>query len=204
VPASPQPPREAIVSEPVVGCVGRLATVKRFDAVIEAMPAVRLACPAARLAIVGDGPDRDRLEATAVRVGAHAYVDFVGAVDDPAPRMGRFACLVIASEHEGLPNAALEALALGVPVVTVPAGDLPRVVTEGVTGALARDGSPASLADAIIRVVASPSLRESAAREGPRLVRERFSEDSARDRLTELYERLCAGGEKKSGAVTGG
>ena len=201
VPVASSPPSALAPHELIVGCVGRLAAQKRFEAVIEAMPAVRNAYPHARLEIVGEGPCRDRLESAARRVGG---VDFVGAVDEPAPRMARFTCLVIASLHEGVANVALEALALGVPVVTVAVGDLARVVTDNVTGVIARDGSPVSLADAIVRAIASPDLRASTAREGPRFLRSHFSEEVARERLLELYDRVLGRAGKRSGAITGG
>ncbi len=204
VPApAPGPLREAAPG-PLVGCVGRLTDQKRFDAVIEAMPAVRRAVPGARLEVVGEGPLREELQSTARRVGADAYTEFVGAVEDPAPRMARYACLVIASGHEGVPNVALEALALGIPVVAVAVGDLARVVVDGTTGVIARDGSPASLAGALLSALTSSTLRESARREGPRTVREHFSEAAARDRLLEVYRAYEPRPAKSLGRLTGG
>lgn len=175
---------------PVVGCLGRLAGVKRFESVIAALPAVRASLPAARLVIVGDGPCRARLEAAAARIGVREHVVFTGATDDAATHLRGFGCLVVASEHEGLTNAALEALSLGVPVVAVPAGDLPRVIRDGVTGRIAADFSPAAIAAAVIEVLGSPSLRDTTAREGPALVRDRFSAQAARNTLLDLYGRL--------------
>ena len=173
-----------------VGCVGRLVAVKRFEAVIEAFPEVRRAVPGASLVVVGDGPCRARLEAAAARTGLGAAVKFTGAVEDAAERIAGLSCLVVASEHEGLANAALEAMAAGTPVVTVPAGDLPRLVTPGVTGVIARDGSPPSLAAAIVEVLRTPALAESAAREGPRVVGEKFPVETARRVLVDLYRHL--------------
>jgi glycosyltransferase involved in cell wall biosynthesis len=186
-------PRDANPVAPIVGAVGRLVALKRFGAIIDAMTAVRRSVPGARLVIVGDGPARTSLETLARREGVADAVEFTGAVDDAGIQVARFACLVVASTFEGLPNAALEALALGVPVVTVAAGDLPRVVTDGVTGIIARDASPEALADALIRALTSEMLRASAAREGPRLMREEFSAARARDQLLKLYTRLSPG-----------
>ena len=183
-------------NSPVVGCVGRLVELKRFDAVIAAMTMVRERVPSARLVVVGDGPRRAPLQAAALALADAA--EFTGAVDDAGPLIAGFACLVVASVHEGVPNAALEALALGVPVATVRAGDLPDVVVDGVTGVIARDGSPAALADAITRVLTDSGLRDSARREGPRMIRERFASDHTRDLLVDLYHRLGT----KTGIVT--
>jgi glycosyltransferase involved in cell wall biosynthesis len=194
------PPAVARADAPgadVVGCVGRLTGVKRFEAVIEALPVVRRSCPSARLLVVGDGPCRERLHAAAVRGGVAGEVEFAGAVDDAGAHIARCACVVVASQHEGLTNVALEALGLGVPVVAVPAGDLPRVIVPDHTGVIARDASPAALAAAIVHALTSPALRAAARVEGPRLVREQFSAESARRALSGLYRRLLApGGEK--------
>lgn len=184
------PPRLDPAPGPLVGCIGRLTGQKRFGAVIEAMPAVRTAFPDVRLEIIGEGPLRETLAGVARRAGAERYTELAGVVDDPAPRMARFACLVIASSSEGVPNVALEALALGIPVVAVAVGDLASIVSDGTTGIIARDGSPASLADAIIAALGSADLHASALREGPRTVRERFSEAAARERLLDVYRRL--------------
>jgi glycosyltransferase involved in cell wall biosynthesis len=197
VPAPPVARAEA--GGDVVGCVGRLTAVKRFEAVIEALARLRRSRPAARLVVVGDGPCRRRLEAAAARAGVSGQVEFTGAVDDAAPLIARFSCLVVASQHEGLTNVALEALSLGVPVVAVAAGDLPRVVAPGRTGVLAPDGSPPSLAGAIEQALSSPALRAAAAVEGPRLVREQFSAERARRSLAELYAALRGPDPKRIG-----
>lgn len=186
-------------AQPIIGAVGRLVALKRFETIIDALPVVRRAIPGARVVIIGDGPARSGLQNLARREAGDA-VQFPGAVDDATPHIATFGCLVVASVYEGLPNAALEALALGVPVVTVPAGDLPRIVEDGITGVLARDASPMALADAIVRALSSSELRASVMREGPRRVREEFSAARARERLLDLYARLGAVPEKISGA----
>jgi len=185
-------PAHAAVSQPdgpVVGCVGRLTEVKRFERVIDAVARVRIHHPDARMVVVGDGPCRTRLSARAQERGVPA--EFTGEADDAAPHIARFSCLAISSAYEGLSNVALEALAMGVPVVTLPAGDLGRLVVDGATGAVVGDDSEAAFAAAIERVLSDKSLRETVAREGPRLVRERFAPERAREALLAVYTRLC-------------
>ena len=187
VPASA---RDTSALEPVIGGVGRLVEMKRFDILLDTLPTVRRTVPDARIVLVGDGPSRQGLENLARREGIANAVQFAGTVDDATPYIATLACLAVTSAHEGLPNAALEALALGVPVATVAAGDLPRVVTDGVTGVIARDASPQAMSEAIVRVLTSKELRQSAAVEGPRLMRERHSAEHARQQLLSLYSRL--------------
>jgi glycosyltransferase involved in cell wall biosynthesis len=182
---------------PVVGCVGRLVEIKRFDEVLRAFSLVRAAVPSGRLEIVGDGPQQGALRALAQRLGILASVDFVGAVDDATPRIARMSCVVVASAFEGLPNIVLEAMSLGVPVVVPPVGDLQAVVEDGVTGIVVDDPTPASLAPAIVRALSDASLRARAREQGPRVVRAQFSTSAALQVLVPLYERLS----KRTGAA---
>ena len=180
----------------MIGCVGRLVPLKRFENVIDALALVRASVPGARLTIVGDGPGR---QAVRERAGAsNDSVSFTGAVDDATTRIAGFACLVVASEYEGLPNAALEAMAAGVPVVAVRAGDLSSIIEDGVTGCFAESATPTELARAIVRVLQDTHLRDSAAREGPLRAAARFSPPHARDALLAVYHRVT----NESGAPT--
>lgn len=173
-----------------VGCVGRLVALKRFDAVLGAFPLVRATVPAARLEIVGDGPQLGALRALARELRVEDAVEFTGAIDDATPRIANFSCLVVASEFEGLPNAALEAMSLGVPVVALPVGDLPSIVIDGVTGVIVHDAAPASLSSGVVRALTDAALRARARDEAPKRVRERYSVEAALAALLPLYERL--------------
>ncbi len=180
-----------------VGFVGRVGDQKRLDRVLRAFPLVRARIPGATLEIVGDGPNRDALRSLARELGIEDAVVFAGAVDDATAHIARMSCLVLASAFEGLPNAALEALSLGVPVVASPVGDLESIVLEGSTGVVVRDASPEPLAAAIVRAVSDSGLRARVREGGPRLVRERFSVDAALAVLVPLYQRLS----KRTGAA---
>ncbi len=181
---------------PVVGFVGRLAAVKRVDTIVRAFAGVRAQVPSARLEIVGDGPESAPLRILVASLGLDEAVDFVGAVDDATNRIAAMTCVVVASEVEGVPNAALEALSLGVPVVAVPAGDLTALIVDGSTGVIAEPES-SSLESAIVRVLHDDSLQSRARIDGPSLVRERFSPQATLAILLPLYERLT----KRTGAA---
>ncbi len=114
---------------PHVVAVGRLDPVKRFDRLVDALPALVREFPSAALWIVGDDPtpdqDRERaLRDRAVRLGVSAHLQLVGHQGDPARWLAHADLFVLCSAWEGLPNALLEALAVGTPVITleVPGG----------------------------------------------------------------------------------
>jgi len=175
---------------PVIAIIGRLVDIKRADLAIEALALLRSRGSEARLEIVGDGPERESLQARVAAAGLEDRVDFAGFQIDVRPVLERAACVVMPSEFEGLPNTAVEALAAGVPVVARPVGDLPDIVRDGITGRLVAEGSAEALATALAQVIEDTALAESTRREGPAIVRERFSIEAAIDTLAPLYERL--------------
>lgn len=95
--------------------VGRLVTRKAVDELLEVF--ADRAGPLDRLDIVGDGPERGALEAHADRLGVADRVRLHGRLDDPSPIVARADVLIQPSREEGMPNAVLEALAVGTPVL---------------------------------------------------------------------------------------
>ena len=184
-------------AEPVVGFVGRLVASKRVDLLVDAVAHVRRRVAAARLVVLGDGPERAALERRAARAAPPGAVSFEGAVADVEAWLGRFGCVAIPSEFEGLPNVAVEALAAGVPIVARPAGDLPDLVREGRTGTLVGEATPEALGEALARVLGDGALRAAARREGPQLASDRFSLPRAAAAFATIYRTACA--RKKTG-----
>jgi glycosyltransferase involved in cell wall biosynthesis len=132
--------------------VGRLTEQKALPVLLDAIAQVE----GARLEIVGDGPERAALEAR-----ASGSVRFLGAL----PRDGVLAHLagaraaVLSSAWENLPHAAVEALAVGTPVVSTAVGGVPEVVHDGENGLLVPPGDPAALAAALRSVLDDDALR---------------------------------------------
>lgn len=171
-----------------VGFAGRLVALKRVDRVIDALARLVAHGRDVHLDVVGDGPERAGLQARVRDARLAGRVTFHGTLADPLPVMARFDVLVLPSELEGLPNVVLEALALGVPVVATPVGDVPDVVRDGSTGRLLRRAE--DLADAIAAVLDDGRLRERVRHDGPARIARAFSLDAAVSKLVELYERL--------------
>ena len=133
--------------------VGRLTEQKALPVLLDAVDRV----DGARLLIVGDGPERAALERR-----ASGRVTFAGSL----PRDGVLAHLagaraaVLSSAWENLPHAAVEALAVGTPVVSTAVGGVPEVVTDDVNGLLVPANDPAALAEAMRRVLGDDALRD--------------------------------------------
>ncbi len=104
-------------SGPVVVTVGRLSPEKGHDLLLEAFARLLEVQPDAILLLLGDGPDRSRLEAMARELEIAAHVTFTGYTEHVADVLASADCFVLSSRHEGAPMVILEARALGVPVV---------------------------------------------------------------------------------------
>ncbi|MET9500834.1 glycosyltransferase [Streptomyces sp. NPDC006622] len=147
---------------PLVVCVGRLCRQKGQDVLLAAWDAVLARVPGARLALVGDGPDRD-----ALRRRAPESVVFTGSVADAVPWYQAADLVVLPSRWEGMALAPLEALACGRPVVvsevdgareSLPAALAPRC--------LVAPEDTAALARAVAELLLDPPLRERLGRQG--------------------------------------
>lgn len=147
-------------SPPIILTVARLARTDRYkgiDTLIEAMPAVRLRVPDARLRIVGDGDDALRLRELANKLGLGGNVELTGFVSDAELQRQFRECSVFAlpSKKEGFGLVFLEAMAQGRPCIGARAGGIPEVLTEE-TGLLVEYGDPAALASACVHALGRP------------------------------------------------
>jgi glycosyltransferase involved in cell wall biosynthesis len=134
----------------------------------------------------------DELAALASELGIARSVRFVGYRRDMATLMADADILVVPSDAEPFGRVALEAMAVGRPVVGLRRGGLPEVVKDGVTGLLVDDESPVALAAAIGRLVADPLLRSSMGEAARRRVRERFAPAAHAALVAAVYrELLC-------------
>jgi glycosyltransferase involved in cell wall biosynthesis len=165
--------------------IGRLSAEKGLDRLVALWRDVP-----GRLVVVGDGPDRARLQAAAPET-----VEFRGAVppDQVGAHLARARALVLPSIcYEGAPRTVVEAYAAGVPVVANRHGALPSVVADGVTGLLVDPGSPDGWRDALARLgddAASVRLGEGAFANW----RSRYSPDHGLADLEAAYTAVMAG-----------
>jgi len=176
----------------VVGWVGRMTGVKDTGAVLEIVRATRERGVDAVLCMVGDGPDRERLEQLAHDLGIARSTYFVGYQSDVAGYYGLFDAFVLPSVNEGTPVSAIEALASGTPVVANRVGGVPDVVRDGLDGFLVEPGDTDSAADRLAQLAADPRLRSRLGESGRRNVFERYAVSRLVDDVDRLYQSLLA------------
>ncbi len=171
--------------KPIVGTVARLDPVKRLDILLQAAASLR----DVHAIIVGDGPERIRLEALSRQLGMYSRVHFAGEQEDVRPWLAAMDVFVLASDWEGMSNALLEAMATGLPTVATAVGGTPEVVIDGVTGSLVPPHEPAALARAIERLLADFDLRQRMGNAGRERVRKHFSVEEMVRATESLYEK---------------
>lgn len=158
----------------VIGAVGRLDPVKHLTLMLQAHALVTARHPHAHAVIVGDGPERARLEAEAARLGISGAVTFAGYRADVRDVMPAFDVYLNCSAYEGVSLTILEAMAARVPVVATPVGGNPEVVIDGETGCLV-PASPVALAEAVVGLLLDPARRRVMGQAGRWRVRTHFS-----------------------------
>lgn len=175
------------VPGPVLLAVGRLSAEKGHADLLDA---VALVCGRGRrisLVLAGDGPERGRLEARVRDLGIADQVVFAGYVDGPQRLLEEADLAVLPSHTEGLPNAALEALIMDVPVLATRVGGTPEVIDDGVTGRLVPARDAAALATGIDEFLAQRDAWTQMAVRGHQVVLNRFDFRARTRKVEELY-----------------
>ena len=149
--------------------------------------------------MVGDGPEREQLEALASELRLMHDCLFPGYQEDVGPFFAAFDAFVLPSANEGTPVTAIESLASGCPVVATRVGGVPDVVEEGVDGFLVEPGDLEAIADRLGRLAADPELRARMGAAGRERVLPRYAVERLIDDVDGLYRSLLA---RKGVAVT--
>jgi glycosyltransferase involved in cell wall biosynthesis len=158
---------------------------------LEAWPSVVAEFPAARLLVIGHGSLRSRLEARARELGVADRIRFVGAPPDIARVLDALDVLTLPATAEGLALSAIEASALGRPVVATAVDGMPEVIREARTGRLVPPGDPAALSRAIRGVLRDPLGAQRMGRAGRDFVLDRFSLDRQVASTARVYRDLA-------------
>ncbi len=175
---------------PLIGAVMRLDPAKGGETLVRAMAALPHAPRSAHAVIVGDGPQRGAWESLAQALGVRQRIHFVGHQADVPAWLAACDVFVQPSDREGMPNAVLEAMAAGRPVVATAVGGTPDVVVDGETGLLAPRRDPAALAWAIQSLLDDPALAQAMGAAGRQRVEQHFSIAAVVSQTETLYEAL--------------
>ncbi|MEL6806163.1 MAG: glycosyltransferase family 4 protein [Pseudomonadota bacterium] len=167
--------------------VGRLAPVKGIDMLLEALGMLVRDLPHLRLTIVGDGPERKRLEAVAAPLGEH--VSFVGykSQAEVAELMRATDIFVLPSFAEGVPVVLMEAMASEVPVIATTVAGVGELVEDGVHGHLVHPGDAAPLGEKIAALASDPATRQRMGKAGRTKVADAFNIHTEAARLLDLF-----------------
>ncbi|MGB3403752.1 MAG: glycosyltransferase family 4 protein [Microcoleaceae cyanobacterium] len=196
-----------IGNRPVILTVGRLKERKGHDTVMQAMPAILSEIPDAVYLIVGNGPEKENLQALTQKMGLEKAVIFAGEVaDKDLPAYYQLATVFTmisrqppgSHEVEGFGIVYLEANACGLPVVAGRSGGVPDAVVDGETGFLVNPFKSEEAATAIIKLLQNTQLCQQLANTGQKRALEEFSWEHSSQQLQQLITAVEAETTKRS------
>lgn len=170
----------------LIGIIGRLYPQKNVKLFIRALETLPSAMPWAAV-ILGDGPERDELELLARSAGLVDRIRFCGAQDDVVPWLGALDLLVHTAEFEGMPNALLEAMSAGVPVIASAVDGNRELITHEKTGWLVAPGDADEFAKTMQFVAAHADLRKEVAAAACQHIQTHYSIDAMVDAYASLF-----------------
>jgi glycosyltransferase involved in cell wall biosynthesis len=170
----------------VVGLIGRLAWEKGVDIFLHAAARVLVEFPGAKFVVVGEGPDKDKLERLVDELNIRESVSILGRRDDMPSVYASLDVMVSSSRQEGLPMAILEGMASRLPLVATAVGEVPTVVLDGCTGVLVPAEDTDLLSAGIVELLRDPEKRT---RLGA-AARQRIEEEYSAERMTADYLRV--------------
>jgi glycosyltransferase involved in cell wall biosynthesis len=172
---------------PLIVAVGRLKAPKDFLTLVRALG--KLEPGSFDAVIVGEGPDRPRLEDEIRRLGLKDRVRLAGERHDIPELLAAADIFALSSSSEGMPVSVLEAMAAGLPVVASRVGGVPEQVVERETGVLVAPGDPEDLAQGLARLVAEGELRRRLGAAGRARAEQSFDLEPFRRAHLALYSR---------------
>ena len=178
---------------PVVGYVGRITPEKDLETWLRATALLADKYPNSRFVLVGEGRDgttQQELQKLATTLGIADRVIFPGYREDLVPVYATFDLFMLSSLREGLPNSILEAMALGLPVVTTDVAGAKELVVDGQTGFVCPQGDVQGLAQALLTMADDKQLRLRMGQAGRERIERAFAFSQRLRRVEDIYERV--------------
>jgi glycosyltransferase involved in cell wall biosynthesis len=180
----------------VIGIVARLDLQKGFGCLLRALRTLIPSFPGLRLVIVGEGPDRAKIEELVAELGINGAVTMAGQQTDMPAIYASMDVFVLPSLNEGLPMTILEAMAARKPIIATRVGAIPTVINDGETGLLVEPGDEVGLTRAIAELLGNPNLCCQLAQSARARVEQNYTAAAMKQRYRELYQAVlkrCAG-----------
>ena len=170
---------------------GRLSYAKSVDVLFKAFAQIRSEGMSAHLLIIGDGPDRQKLEFLCKKLGLEEDVEFTGMLRGPdlTERVAASDFFASASTTETQGLVFLEAMAMGLPVVGVNAGGVPEYVTNNQNGLIVESGNVKAVADAMRVLIEQPELRRRLGINAQESVK-KYGADAIIEKFEKIYQEL--------------
>ena len=170
----------------IVGLVGRLSREKGVDLFIRAAARVLVELPRTRFLVIGEGPDRNKLESLIDELKIGESLQILGRRDDMPSIYASLDLMVSASRQEGLPMAILEGMASGLPLIATAVGEVPTVVLNGRTGVVVPTENVEAISGGILELLRDTGKR---GRFGV-AARQFIEEEYSAERMTADYLRV--------------
>ena len=176
--------------EALIVTVASLEEKKGHRTLLDAAALLRRSVPCFKWAVIGEGKSREGLKRYAAELGIEDYILFLGRREDVGKFLKAGDVFVLSSLWEGLPNALLEAMEAGMPVIATGVGGVPEVVRHRDTGLLTEPADSGGLFRQLEELLKDSSLREALSVNARRFVRENYSIKKTVKELDTLYSRL--------------
>ena len=171
----------------IIGIIGRLSPEKDVPSFLKAAGLVAEKFNQAKFLVVGEGPERERLQQMAREMGLDGKVRFTGFVEDMGSIYSSINFLVISSLTEGIPLVVLEAMHQGIPVVSTRVGGIPEVIENGVNGILVEPGDHHALSRAIESLILDDNKYVQIAQTGKDRIAQSFNRSVWTQEMEKIY-----------------
>lgn len=170
----------------VIGYVARMAREKRHELFLQVVRRLREQHLPVKACLLGDGPQREQVKQTARALQLDEAIHFAGIVSDVEPYLQAFDIVALFSSREGMPNAVLEAMAAGKPVVATAVGAVPELLANG-AGVVVEDATVEALSAALVGFINDPTQRQQIGMRAQERIRDSYSIDAVLLRLAKYY-----------------
>lgn len=180
---------ETIKRKPKISAMGRLSDQKDYETLIRAFGPIAEKYPAYTLEIYGTGPDEEKLKVLTKELGLVKQVHFCGACEDAILKIADSACYVMSSKYEGMPNALMEAMAVGLPCVSTDCPNGPaELIENGENGLLVPVGDTNALTIAMFTMIERKMLANKYGHNAKRILETHSVEKNAKAYLNYILK----------------